>query len=837
MSPSSVGIGILGVVGIVLAVCLVVVICIYAFVPLVKALVFLVGHVLRWIGATIRDLARLVGALLAVPVFSVLVVLNIIIGRWSASAHFGGAVKSEVGIAGACVYRVLIGHPLRLLGLAGVVEGLEQRLPEAVAHAPTADKPGRRTGQFEGYRIVGSLPTGGSGSKLYIAEPDEIKRAALERGGFAGVGQVVIKSFSIQDGSNLPSIVRESRALEAARRLGLVLDHELTATRFFYVMRYVPGNTLNVEIQRLHAQSDPSVRPAGLDDAHLRLALGYIADLVRTLEQYHQGGLWHKDVKPENIVVENLSGLPRAHLVDFGLVTPLGSAMTLTTHGTEYFRDPELVRLALRGVRVNEVDGGKFDVYAAGAVLYATIENSFPAHGVLSQVSRRCPEAVKWIIRRAMADYEKRYAGSSQLLADLECVRLAPDPFALRPIDLPSMRAAPIEMPTPAADPMHEAIHAATPADRSSESARGSARQPDPARRADVRVVNWWTGEHVVVPDAPKAAAPFGAPGDAFAFNAGEVARQARESVDEAWKGAKNAVQAAVAGARHGGRRGASRVQTPAGGTPKRSAADQIRSARARVEARRTSIRNRWSTRYAARAARGERYSNAPGLGTLLGGAVVGAMVLIGVQLVRSGSSPKVENVADLTEFARGVRDGAMDTLRLPPRADEAVEGASLAPGAVSEGEASVEVAGAGPGSGSRVLLISDLPAPLSRESKTLLRGVERSLRSVGFSVGGDVVVRQADLPTEEMVEFLAQARVRVSGVAVGDAAFRDRLTEWAQEKGFAAVAWLRPSLDGEGKPDLSKPTFAHVVSASGTGAGVRDAARDAVLDAIKTGR
>ena len=37
--------------------------------------------------------------------------------------------------------------------------------------------------------------------------------------------------------------------------------------------------------------------------------------------------------------------------MDFGLVTPLRSAMTLTTHGTEYFRDPEMVRMALKGVK------------------------------------------------------------------------------------------------------------------------------------------------------------------------------------------------------------------------------------------------------------------------------------------------------------------------------------------------------------------------------------------------------------------------------------------------------------------------------------------------------
>ena len=116
-------------------------------------------------------------------------------------------------------------------------------------------------------------------------------------------------------------------------------------------------------------------------------------------------GLWHKDVKPDNIIVHD----DRAHLVDLGLVTPMRSAMTLTTHGTEYFRDPEMVRLALKGVKVHQVDGAKFDIYAVGAVLYSIIENSFPAHGGLSQVSKRCPESLRWVIRRSMTDYDKRY--------------------------------------------------------------------------------------------------------------------------------------------------------------------------------------------------------------------------------------------------------------------------------------------------------------------------------------------------------------------------------------------------------------------------------------------
>jgi len=427
--------------GLVLAVVLGVFVVMFVIVPVFKGIGWVLRQIGLFIAGEVTDALRLLGAIVLTLVYIPLVLASVLIGRWSASAHYSGAMKSEIKVAGLCIYRMLVGHPLKLVGAGAVVQGLEERLPEVVAAAPTSDGPSKRTGIFDGYTIVGSMAGGGSGGKLYIAEPDAVKAASLERSGYLNVDQVVIKSFSLKDGSTLPQIVRESRALDAAKKLGLVLDHDLTGERFYYVMRYVPGKPLTFVAQQLHAESSPaSVGAAGLDDKHLAVALGYAADLLATLSTYHRGGLWHKDVKPDNIIVDGTPGKEHAHLVDFGLVTPLRSAMTLTTHGTEYFRDPEMVRLALRGVKVQDVDGTKFDIFAAGAVLYAIVENSFPAHGALSQISKRCPEAIRWIIRRAMTDYDKRYPTAAAMLADLDVVRRAPDAFKVRPVDLPSMR-------------------------------------------------------------------------------------------------------------------------------------------------------------------------------------------------------------------------------------------------------------------------------------------------------------------------------------------------------------------------------------------------------------
>jgi len=498
---------ILGLILLVLGAFVLVLVVRYLLWPICKGMFWLVRHLARFVFGVIGDTLRAVGAVLTMVLFTFLVVGNVVIGRWSASAHFGRAVSAELTTLGACLYRAVIGHPARLLLLNGLIEGIEQRVPAAMAAAPTRDTPTKRTGQFDGYTIVGSLKGGGSGGKLYVAEPDEVRRAGFERRGIADVDRVVIKSFSLDDGSSLPQIVRESRALDAARNLGLVLDHELTEHRFYYVMRYVPGEPLGIVTQRLHAESGPQ----GLRGRRLQAALTYAADLVETLGAYHRGGLWHKDVKPDNIIIHD----GRAHVVDLGLVTPLRSAMTLTTHGTEYFRDPELVRMALRGVKVHQVDGAKFDVYAAGAVLFSMIENSFPAHGGLSQITRRCPDAVRWIVRRAMAEYDQRYASAAEMLEDLRAVLEADDPDAVKPAMLPSVAraggsaspetpSAPepgfTPQPTPGRDPVGTPVPPPVP---------GAGGEPRRARHRPVlRVANWWTGQYQAEGASARRAAP-----------------------------------------------------------------------------------------------------------------------------------------------------------------------------------------------------------------------------------------------------------------------------------------------------------------------------------------
>lgn len=263
------------VLGLLLGVVLAVVLVMYLIVPLFKAIGWIIKRIFAFIGGEIADLARFIGALITALVLVPLVLGTIVIGRWSASAHFGRALQREFSTLGGCLYRIFLGHPARLVGLAPLTEGLEQRIPDVVRATPGADKPAGRVGQFEGYKIIGSLMGGGSGAKLYIAEPDAVRRAALERQGFGDVSRVVIKSFSIRDGSTLPQIVRESRALDAARRLGFVLDHDLTPERFFYITRYVPGESLGIITHQLHASTSAGLGHKMLGTQNLRWVLSH----------------------------------------------------------------------------------------------------------------------------------------------------------------------------------------------------------------------------------------------------------------------------------------------------------------------------------------------------------------------------------------------------------------------------------------------------------------------------------------------------------------------------------------------------------------------------------
>jgi serine/threonine protein kinase len=380
---------------------------VYVVIPIIGHVFTFIGRFVRFVFQELRDGILIPIALFIGAIKLFRATLGVVLARWDIVHKEMDGAKRRFIEAYSRTVAVFIDNPLGVIGIK--TKANAQIYPCVPTGAPNTT--------FEGYSLTGTLPPGGSGAKIYIAQRAKDNKS------------VVIKHFEIASGSQLPQIVRESRAMESAKKLGLVLDHHLDNNQFWYAMPYHAGDHLGIVTNILHKNSNK------LSEAQLKTILSYQQTLLHTLREYHEAGLWHKDVKPDNIIIHDGS----AHLVDLGLVTPLASAMTLTTHGTEYFRDPELVRQAMRGVKVHQVDGSKFDVFGAGAVLYFMLENTFPAHGGLSDFSKESPECMRWIVRRAMADYDKRYSSIEAMLEDIDTVLGAKHVSGVRPADLPSM--------------------------------------------------------------------------------------------------------------------------------------------------------------------------------------------------------------------------------------------------------------------------------------------------------------------------------------------------------------------------------------------------------------
>src|SRR4051795_3806542 len=212
---------------------------------------------------------------------------------------------------------------------------------------------------------------------------------------------------------------REARAVAALSHPNIVTvidrgDHE---DRQFIVFEYVEGENLKRLIERRG--------PAPVSTA---LELGM--QMARGLSFAHEAGLVHRDVKPQNIL---LNGDGRAKVTDFGIARSLdvqqGMTQTGTVLGTSDYISPEQVQ----GLRVSE----QSDVYSLGVVLYELLTNEvpFPAENFVAVAMRHIneppppvrdkrPDAsprLEGAVQRAMAkDPEDRFPTMTDFCAELE---------------------------------------------------------------------------------------------------------------------------------------------------------------------------------------------------------------------------------------------------------------------------------------------------------------------------------------------------------------------------------------------------------------------------------
>ncbi len=210
-------------------------------------------------------------------------------------------------------------------------------------------------------------------------------------------------------------------------RIGLRLDHRgivkviayAEKTRPYLVMEYVEGQSL----WRLTAGQ----RPAHIAVSRV-LAIG--RQLCEVLAYMHRRGVVHRDLKPDNIVIDADDGV---HLVDFGIALDL-SARRLTwgrfstVLGTPRYMAPEQVH-GKRG-------DARTDVYALGLILYELLAGASPFADedpvkLMNARCKRLPRPLKdlapdldaettEVIMRAIArDPRDRYANADEMLGAL----------------------------------------------------------------------------------------------------------------------------------------------------------------------------------------------------------------------------------------------------------------------------------------------------------------------------------------------------------------------------------------------------------------------------------
>ncbi|MCB0164162.1 MAG: protein kinase [Anaerolineae bacterium] len=198
------------------------------------------------------------------------------------------------------------------------------------------------------YRILREIGAGGM-AKVYLAED------------ISGNELVAVKVLYPQFSQDISFIQRFNREAKLASTLTdshivRVLDYGADRDLQYLVMEYVEGKDLNSALK----ENGPF---------EWRYALEILDQLATALEHAHLHGVVHRDIKPQNLML-NDNGLLK--ILDFGIarIPTLPSLTQSGFIGSPYYASPEQAM-------GEEVDI-RSDIYSAGIVLYEILSGRIP---------------------------------------------------------------------------------------------------------------------------------------------------------------------------------------------------------------------------------------------------------------------------------------------------------------------------------------------------------------------------------------------------------------------------------------------------------------------------
>src|SRR4051794_35216424 len=220
------------------------------------------------------------------------------------------------------------------------------------------------------------------------------------------------------DPDQLERFRREARAVASLNHphVVTVIDAGEDEGAPYIVFEYVEGETLKDRIRRLGMLPVPE-------------AVAYAIEIGRALSAAHSARLVHRDVKPQNVLIDAEG---RAKVTDFGIARSMeahGLTATGRVLGTTDYVSPEQAL----GHPVTE----QSDIYSLGIVLYEMLTGEVPFQAdtqvavamkhvrePLPDVQRRRPEvsaALAAVVDQATAkETQRRYATVPEMLHDLE---------------------------------------------------------------------------------------------------------------------------------------------------------------------------------------------------------------------------------------------------------------------------------------------------------------------------------------------------------------------------------------------------------------------------------